>query len=208
MVHIPFPFPHDMSSARIRIARKAGWIEVITLFPKHFDINISPFPVVRDTDAERTVVWSLPRLLINSLPTIILANSNPLGWIHSNLKSSFAADEIVSFKNHLSEHMAQMIYEKYSIYSILCSTCDFEGTDLRVKERISDVIMLQQNDSLQRIRAFIFIDGIKLDSSNHTVIADTYMWPVTTEIAERHKHDIESLARNALLIKCEPKVLL
>src|SRR5579859_1076694 len=32
--------------------------------------------------------------------------------------------------------------------------------------------------------------------------------PITAEMAERRKHDIENLARSAFQIKCEPKVLL
>jgi hypothetical protein len=119
--------------------------------------------------------------------------------VKANLDSMFSAKEIDSLIGvDKPEDMTPLTRIKYSVYNVLAAACSGSG------KLISNVFMLQQE---RTIRAFILIDDIKLDSSAHTIVADAYIWPLTNETAKTHRRDIVDLARRAVSIECDAKVL-
>ena len=208
IAHVPFPYPHDKDNARLRISRKGGWFEIIAKFETNFKIDTIPFPLVRDSTAMSTTSWNLPRVVIDLLPTLDLSNSRQLEWIRANLKSMFTADEIVVMNDHGSEEAIGMsaVSRTYTLLSFFAAPLSKDVMDLESVRRglLSGIVMLQQHDGTSDTpRAFIFVDSIKLHSSTDTVVADAYIWPLTSEVVERHSYDIKNLARHSLPVQCE-----
>jgi hypothetical protein len=95
IAQVLLPHPHDKDTARLRIFRKGGRFEIISQFETSFKVDTIPVPLIKDSTAMSTVSWTLPRVVIDLLPTLDLSNSRQLEWIRANLKSMFTRDEIV-----------------------------------------------------------------------------------------------------------------
>jgi len=161
-----------------------------------FNVDTITFPELRDSTAQTTVRWNLPRLVITSLPTLKLSNSPPAEWLQANIDSMFSENELLALGTGKPEDLTPVNSIKLSLYSGLAAAC---GSG----RHSSNVFMLQQQAV---IGAFVFIDNIKLDSSAHSIVADAYVLPLTYEVGTKHKRDIEDLARHAISVECDAKV--
>ena len=203
-VRVAFPFPQDKDTARIRIARKSGWIEVIATIQNYSDVSkpvAVTFPITRNFGSQSTVSWNMPRLVLDALPTLnTVSNSRQRDWLSVHLKSMHSAEEIALLNAGKVENLVKSNYVKYAT-SVIFSP--FHKSNADFAEYLPGVVMLWERfDNSGTARAILFIDNIKLESSADSVVADAYLWPLNPDVIRRCKPLLEPLVEGAQPLSC------
>ncbi|KAJ7746839.1 hypothetical protein DFH07DRAFT_889361 [Mycena maculata] len=170
-----FPFPIDGTRAKVRIARKSGWIEVEA--PARYGLDSSSeFPSLKITSVlaqgRRPVVWNIPRVNLASLPIMeakLLDRHNLTLTVHCDLSFS---DREQSLRKNSSQYLIVQIKE--TIMAL------FAGI---IQQKGPNVIRLSNPDD-GGIYTIIFCNGIRMDLSSHTFIVDACVLPLTEDLME------------------------
>ena len=205
---VHFPYPHNNTNPRLRISRKRGWFEIIVEFETSFKLDSALFPVVRDFKVQSTVSWNLPRVVVDMLPPLNLANEISLDWIRPSLKSMCSASEIVHFSDHgprntvLEKSKAHMLMSSF----ITAWLMERSGSHEARGAGSSSIFLQNTGAALDPTGTFIFLDSIRLHSSSDGIIANAYTFTITSEILEDHLKEVKHLMQHSFPIKCEPEV--
>ncbi|TFK74159.1 hypothetical protein BDN72DRAFT_813396 [Pluteus cervinus] len=174
---ISFPFPIDGERARLRIARKSSYLEVVVPLSGNQiagGYNINQFPVISAAQERALVVWNLHRLHLPRLPALHLTNQSKVEkWLYGHLALMFSDRE-----RDIRERMVEdgeggnvLVSIKDSLYSILRISADRRGRcAFGLSERARGGIY-----------AMIFVADLRLDLASHTVVADSFILPLTEE---------------------------
>src|SRR5208282_2428242 len=88
-----FPFPVDGKSAKHRIARTSGWIEVVAPLAvaifESFGYEKTPWPVIRKDDAVTN--WNMSNINFSNLPRIEPESS--ISWYGAHLQHMYSDRE-------------------------------------------------------------------------------------------------------------------
>ena len=157
-----FPFPVDGKSAKLRIARTSGWIEVnVPLNPLGLGTSgylQAPWPVIRDPKS--VCNWNLPSVNFSSLPPIKTKSSIP--WYIPHLENMYSDCEQQRDSFTL---MDPLTHVKICLLDIFKCINLLSSQTLRVRFGI------RQGDNI----FVFFITGLFLDSSAHNVVAQAYV---------------------------------
>lgn len=190
-IEIALPFPSEYPTALLRVARKSGWIEVITRFTKGtsgLSFNFTTFPVIKDATGGY-YSWNMPRLAIKLLPQLRLSTHNKL-WSGVNLSGTFAAGELKIREKHIKDPVSgdPMVDLKENIGMIFR---DHEGSENSKMQPPHKVFFL--NVEKAGIMSIIFLVGMRLTTNGDTLVADSYVLPLNPLLGSAFRKELAVL---------------
>ena len=157
-----FPFPVVGATARLRVSRTNGWMEVIVPLISKSNHVTTPFPLQRSISTVST--WNLPYINFHQLPKLDMTDPEAKMWKQFHLLSMFTDHEM--FLRQKRDDMMTSI--KNSIHAMLAPS-----------KRI-----IQLKCGTESIT--FLMSGWYLDLNSHCVIADVYiLFNVSIESVER-----------------------
>ena len=178
-----FPFPVSSQGLRILVARKSGWIEVISrLLPAQISESAhegNPLPLVRDK-RYGLCPWNMPYLNFNALPKIGAGEYKVMqdSWFRLHLFGMYADYEAPLINGPDTEKHGCLF--------------EFKKSLLHVFEFIADgnpaepiVFTLAPNDSQMFVAGgplLFFCTGLYLDTNNSSIVAEVYVVPMTVSL--------------------------
>jgi len=186
------PFPFDRSLARIRIARKSGWVEAIVPFTMNCSkssFNFSRLVILKE-NPRQFYCWNLPRLLLNIFPLLDLDTKNKLDWINPNISSAFSVREHAIRKKLVKGISTgdEFVDFKMNMHTLFTSS---SGTalskDMKIKPR-RRVFFLDEEE--WGIMSVIFVVSVRLEQCDNTLVVDSYVLPLVPDIVERYSREL------------------
>ncbi|KAL4262904.1 MUB1/samB family protein [Pleurotus pulmonarius] len=191
---IYWPLVIDNAASKVRIARKSAWIEVelptASLDIKHKSLalsNVSPL----SRDRGQVAPWIFHRVNLATSPKIDLSRSHAAGYISVNSTLQMSQRErgiaIRRGTSGTTEDSDALVGMKHGIHCIITAACgvDAPSQACAFTLRAQDV----------GIYCFIFIAGVCLDLSAHTVVADAYVLSLTESLIANNDRMPYILAR-------------
>ncbi|KAJ6496758.1 hypothetical protein DFH09DRAFT_1204932 [Mycena vulgaris] len=169
-----YPFPVDGTRAKIRIARKSGWIEVEA--PVRLD-SASPLVDFTVTSVSvqdrRPIVWNIHRVNFSSLP--VIQGTTCLDRFSSKIQfnCSFAFSDR-EWSDHQSTAKPILVSVKETITSLF----------KRIIEPSGPPVMLLRDSLAENggIYTAFYCNEIRLDPASHTFVVDACILPLTTAL--------------------------
>ncbi|KAF7425963.1 hypothetical protein PC9H_008325 [Pleurotus ostreatus] len=176
---IYWPLVIDNTASKVRIARKSAWIEVelptASLDIKHKNLalsNVSPL----SRDRGQVAPWIFHRVSLAISPKIDLSRSHAAGYIAMNSTLQMSQREIAIRRgtSGTTEDSDALVEMKHGIHCMITAACGIDAP------RQSCAFTLRAQDV--GIYCIIFIAGVCLDLSAHTVVADAYVLSLTESL--------------------------
>jgi hypothetical protein len=189
-MEIVLPFPSEYCRSHVRIARKSGWIEVVTKFSTNASgssFNFASFPIIKEAKG-CYYSWNLPRLSSQLLPRLKLSTNNN-NWIKMNISAAFSIRERVVRERHLKDQVSGdiMVDLKENIFSLFIEAG-------KSKLEHPKVFFLHMQNS--GIMTLIFLVGMRLDSNSSTIVADSYILPLNPILVSTLRKELSILRAN------------
>ncbi|KAL6305441.1 hypothetical protein BKA93DRAFT_213686 [Sparassis latifolia] len=190
-----YPFPIDGSQAKLRVARKSGWVEAIVpvsrpLKGSFCTKNFSPII----TPNGPPILWNIHRVNLDHLPVIDVAQ--------------------VQLSSRLNSHFAMAFSDREASLRQQFASLSTPPPDLllQVKDTIQCLLSRTMKKNARRMFALadparggiytiIFVNDVRLDLPSHTVVADVCILPLTTGRVNNLGQIMHSLAANGKMIK-------
>jgi len=204
-VEIALPFPALASTARIRVARKSGWIEVITPIitsPSESSFNFTRFPVIKQA-AGSYYPWNMSRLYPEVLPRLKLSTKNDLSWINTNVSGSFSSRERLLREKHTKDITTgdNLVDLKDGIFSLFMNGAGIGSSGISKSTSGPTTFFLDMEGG--GIMTIIFLVGIRLDTNDATVVADSYVLPLVPELVAIFGKELFALSqKGGVTLKC------
>ncbi|KAJ3209479.1 hypothetical protein HDU67_006178 [Dinochytrium kinnereticum] len=223
VVMVAFPYPVDGGCAKLRIARKSGYVEVLVPvaghklaggFPAH-----SRFPLVllKTAGSNPRVFpspWNIHRVNLDRLPLLQIWGTSPdqaKTGIRPLLRS---AREKLS---HVSAHLNMAFTERERAMKSL-DFDDYSGTDVfvDVKESIAHLfarylgigddglqtsLFALDNPDENGVYAILFVSGVRLDVAAGTFVLDACVLPLTVPLIMKHQTAIAALHQSGSMMR-------
>lgn len=192
---VTFPFVIEASSAKVRVARQSGWVEVNIcilcissprlLITKQVVVPPSllwrggragettrRFPIVRRKGLY--LPWNIHYLNLDSLPSLSTAQKSSLSWLNLHVTLAFSDRENVARKSDTLDGLGNV---KNSLHVIFNTACGFQG-------KKTNLFALNRR-AKGGIDTLIFIADLRLDLPNHTIVADAFVLPLNDSLVQR-----------------------
>ncbi|KAF8655051.1 hypothetical protein AX16_003252 [Volvariella volvacea WC 439] len=172
---VSYPYPIDGTKNRLRISRKNAYIEAIAPLSGHLDpggYTLNLTPVFNQGGIVSS--WNVHHLDVSRLPRIDhLKKAQFDRWFNSHVSFMFSDRERL-IRTGTSGKRELLVELKDSLYSF------FIGATGLQSEKCS-VIGLTDPDQ-GGIYTVIFVQGLYLDLSAHTIVIDAFVMPLTQKI--------------------------
>ena len=170
-----YPFPLASESPRIRIARKSGWIEVVASLLSPQIAGASPkdcIPLIRDKRYGLTM-WNAPYINFRQLPRISASEFTDMvdTWLPCHLFGMYSAYETPLLG---PEKHGVFLEFKKSLLSVFEYIARTGGAESSVFTLAPMDLMMESGGPL-----LFFSTGLYLDGNSNTVVAETYVVPMT-----------------------------
>ncbi|TFK74173.1 hypothetical protein BDN72DRAFT_103167 [Pluteus cervinus] len=189
---ISFPYPVDNAGVKLHIIRKSFLIEVMVPIAGHSASGgfSHTTPVVYTPSGP--VSWNVHYVNLDKMPALNI--NNPEAYIHAlyphvSLIFSDKENEIRDTFGPQGTTPVPSIELKDSIFSILLTSSGMEGETDRVYG-IGD----PENGGTNTM---IFIMGIRLDLSAHTIVGDAFVLPIDKKGSGHYKRPLVALSKKA-----------
>src|SRR5271155_5516842 len=169
---VNFPYPIAKDSIHLRIARKSGWIEIISslVAPPTLDpISQDPFPLIREHEGIST--WNLGYINFRRLPEISvpIAPTGPNIWLVIHLYDMYSLYHTSTTRTpHLLRPLGDV---KRYIQNMIVYVGGYVPVLQRVWTFESD------NEPFPKELAVV-VTGLFLDNNSHSVVAEGYVLPL------------------------------
>ncbi|KAI0051379.1 hypothetical protein FA95DRAFT_1485634 [Auriscalpium vulgare] len=193
-----FPFPVDHSRVKLRIARKSHFVEVIIPVSGPFTaggFSVDPFPVI--FQEHTPTVWNMHRLHLDSLPFVsIERKANLDSWLNTHVSLMMSDRERAIMNGGKTtgnqDPLQTLVDVKESLHAIFVQYAGIQG------EKRADVFALHE-PTMGGGYTLLFITGLRLDCSAHTVVLDAFVLPITDAIMPRVGPAIPRLMKEGLV---------
>ncbi|KAI5988215.1 hypothetical protein EDD15DRAFT_1391097 [Pisolithus albus] len=180
---ISFPFPVDTANAKLRIARKSKYVEVVA--PMTLTLNVKRESKIAGNfrtafDCGVPTLWSMHRVSLDRCPTFKFPKSrNAFNWLRPHLGLSFSQRERASReRGALPGSMPDTFVSlKDSLHCLLVSAAGLEGP------RQAEFALWNPDED--EFYATILVTDIRLDLGSHTVVADSWIIPGSSDIRNK-----------------------
>ncbi|KIN92918.1 hypothetical protein M404DRAFT_91962, partial [Pisolithus tinctorius Marx 270] len=190
---VSFPLPVDIADAKLRVARKSKYVEVI-----------APMVLALDVKGERNItggfrttfdsgvptLWGMHRVNLDRCPSFELSQSqNAFDWFNAHTLHMFSERE------HTSRVQGALLGR---IPDTITSLKETLRTLFRLATGLKGEIHAEFalcNPSKGDLYAIILVTGIRLDLAAHTVVADSWIIPKSDKVQDklRRGREIPSL---------------
>ncbi|KAJ6125524.1 hypothetical protein N7471_012841 [Penicillium samsonianum] len=189
-----FPAPVLDSTAKVRIARKSSYLELVADIAKSTDwstLRSFMYPVFLDSGSP--ALWNMPHVNLSSLPTIDLTNpsSERLKWLRVHLPTMWSASETaLKFNPSLSAspNARARVDFKDGLFHIFLGFSGTAGPQASVYG-----IDCPEEKGVQML---IFVSKMLLDVSNRTVVLDAAVLPLYIDLMPEIMPALQEMANS------------
>ncbi|KAF9527999.1 hypothetical protein CPB83DRAFT_855164 [Crepidotus variabilis] len=173
-----FPFPVRGRQRKTRIARRSSYIEVEVPIRPHFEnhaeLSLNYFPMARSSTSFNLV--NMHYVNLDALPTLPTLPTDKLVWLNTHLGLMLSDSERVAqrFDPDNLEAMGMLVNLKESIAHCFLNFSGLKGE--RCRYPISTL-----SESEIGTNCIIFINALKLDVAENTVVLDACVVPGTLQ---------------------------
>ncbi|KIJ15484.1 hypothetical protein PAXINDRAFT_162991 [Paxillus involutus ATCC 200175] len=195
---IGFPLPVDAANAKLRIARKSMYIEVI--IPPSLSTDVKSEHTIEKKfspvlEAGLPVLRNVHRINLDRCPPFKLSrNPGAFNWFVPHVSLMFSNRERVIRGKQSPTVKDTLVNLKDTLHTLLLSVAGVEGNPSRS-------VFALRNTSTQEDLVFIFVTDLRLDVGSHTVLADAWITPGTSTIQKKLKelnlHDVIAIKTDA-----------
>ncbi|KAF2502343.1 hypothetical protein BU16DRAFT_554409 [Lophium mytilinum] len=191
-----FPIPVLESRCRVRIARKSSYVEVVAtaLVPSAFaqrpDMVYLMFP-----EKSNDVLWNVPYTSSDYLPILDVAKKAEMQWLVTHISMMFSANERQMKRENRSAGAFFPVHDdlrtnfKDSLFTMFMNFSVPKGRRLRIFG------INQPEDG--GLHAIFFIQSLRLDLANATVLLDGAVLVLTDNVCENIRPFIAALSADA-----------
>jgi hypothetical protein len=162
-----FPYPVIARRANIKVNRKAGWIEITIPLAsdKEGGYIANRFPVRGQPD--QLCNWNLPTVSFDILTRIDKITDDVSKWVIPHLDTILSKREFQLLTANPQVNVPAFTLFKKSIYDILC----------RLSRTPQTILSCIQANADDRERIYLVIDGLYLNDTTHSVVAEAFVLP-------------------------------
>ncbi|KAI0701054.1 hypothetical protein BC835DRAFT_296067 [Cytidiella melzeri] len=196
---LSYPSLVDASRAKIRIARKSGWVEVIAPMCGAAGLRPNKFIVVGETGSLAS--WNFHRIHLERMPALDMNRKDDFEWLRQHAIWT-VSDKERDMVNTSCKDTPAIVHVKRSIISMLHKAVGIDGK----KSRIFGL----HKASGGGIATLLFIEDLRLDLASHTVVADGYVLPLNNLSAAHLLDKLSALHHGADLAQfsCEDEEII
>ncbi|KAI6046409.1 hypothetical protein EDC04DRAFT_2558274 [Pisolithus marmoratus] len=188
---VSFPLPIDVGNAKLRVARKSKYIEVV-----------APMKLTLDDKGERNItgsfrttfdrgvptLWGMHRVNLDRCPSFKLSeNQKAFDWLGPHVAHMFSEREDVSYAQRV---ILGRIPDTFTSLKASLRSLFFLATGLGGETHAEFALCTPSKGD---IYAFILVTGIRLDLASHTVVVDAWLVPKPDDIQDKLGREISSL---------------
>ncbi|GJE85083.1 DUF4470 and zf-MYND domain-containing protein [Phanerochaete sordida] len=182
---LSFPFVVDATQAKLRVARKSSWIEVVAspCSPIRDDLPVEArFPLT--VHAHSQSLWAIHRVTMDQLPILQTDNvsAEQIDWLKLHAVLAISDREGGARANGNSDIMGKL---KGTIFTILEWAAGLSTQKIAVFEL---------NNTPVGIDTLIFVQNLRLDLSAHAVVADAYVLTLSPALFAKIRHLLPRLS--------------
>ncbi|KAI6100532.1 hypothetical protein F5141DRAFT_303100 [Pisolithus sp. B1] len=182
---ISFPFPVDTANAKLRIARKSKYVQVVA--PMTLTLNIKRESNIAGNfrtafDCGVPTLWSMHRLNLDRCPSFKLSRSrNAFDWFRPHMELTFSQRERASRERSTLPGSTPdtFVSLKDSLHCFFVSAAGLKGPN--------EAEFTLWNPEEDEFYATILVTNIRLDLGSHTVVADSWIIPGSSDIRDKLK---------------------
>ena len=200
-----FPTPVLEARAKLRIARKSSYVEVIAPVATFLDQDSFPdFVYPLFLDQSPPVSWAVPYLDLIGLPVLDLKRKKDLEWLNLHTTFMFSARERIMRETEQTGNdglrtNVRLNY-KESLFTMFMSV-----SGLQTPKRIS--LFALSDEKQGGIHIILIGCRLRLDLSNHTVVLEGAVLPLTKEIIVKIQTFLQATMIDTLQIKVDENEL-
>lgn len=200
-----FPTPVVEARAKLRIARKLSYVEVIAPVATFLDQDpFSDFVFPLFLDQSPPVSWVVPFLDLTGLPVLDLNRKKDLEWLNLHTTFMFSARERIMRETEQTGndglHTNVRLNYKESLFTMFMSV-----SGLQQAKRIS--LFALSNEKQGGIHIILIGCRLRLDLSNHTVVIEGAVLPLTKELITKIQTFLQANSGDMLQIKVDDNEL-
>ncbi|EGN92847.1 hypothetical protein SERLA73DRAFT_172514 [Serpula lacrymans var. lacrymans S7.3] len=168
-----FPFAIDVAESKVQVARKSKYIEIVSPLSLGYvkgrpDILVGKFLLVMQ--GQTATLWNVHRVNLDRLPLLKDEDSGKVRWMNHHLCLMYSDREIKVLQD-------VMVNLKNSICMMFTSFIGFPNAR---KRPLAFGLFIP---SIANVYTIIFMTGIRLDLSSHTVVANVWVMPLPLPIS-------------------------
>ncbi|KAI0033269.1 hypothetical protein K488DRAFT_48122 [Vararia minispora EC-137] len=195
---VGFPFPVLGSQAKLRLARKSLYIEVVVP-PSHGlkpdGMRLNRFPIVRASGDGHPLLypWNIHRVNFSVLPAFNIQLKAMRKWLKIHFGSTFSTTELSLIKKTSVPEADAFTFVKENVYTLFeRATATADGPPARVFSLVDP----ETNNS----DSIILVNSVRFDLPCHTFVCDAFFVPLTKEVIGRHEQAFNLLVRPSGLV--------
>ncbi|KIK13866.1 hypothetical protein PISMIDRAFT_371194 [Pisolithus microcarpus 441] len=182
---ISFPLPIDTANAKLRIARKSKYVEVVA--PMTLTLNVKGESDISGNfrtafDCGVPTLWNMHRVNLDRCPPFKLSKSpKAFDWLGLHIGLMFSQRERMSRARRASPESTTpdtLMNLKSSLYTLLVAATGLGGP-------IQTEFFLCNAE--EKCYATILVTDIRLDLGSHTIVADSWIIPWSNDIQNKLK---------------------
>ncbi|KII85956.1 hypothetical protein PLICRDRAFT_56433 [Plicaturopsis crispa FD-325 SS-3] len=181
--NVCLPYPVDGANAKLRVARKSSYIEVVApLSGPRTDAAsaVNPFPLIHHRGS--LVAWNIHRLNLKRLP--LLDTTGNISWLSLHLFFMFSDQERPAQTSGVSRPLPTRRTALTDIKTSIHTMLDMFSRPPDVSSRVFGLNCESAPGSTGGLDTLIFVMGLRLDNANHTVVADCCILPITKALLD------------------------
>ncbi|KAH7926984.1 hypothetical protein BV22DRAFT_1032325 [Leucogyrophana mollusca] len=200
---VAFPLPVDATRAKLRVARKSKYIEVVAPLLLSNVVSgentlLGKFPII--FQGRDSTLWNVHRVQLDRLPVLRIKNpANVEPWFvpHVSLMMSDREKRLREQANGTNQVSNDALMNlKDSLHVILISAAGLQGRKPRTAFGLTD-------PSTVGGYTLIFVSNVRLDLGSHTVVADSWVLPLTHALVEKLSPALGRLTPHLLQVKTD-----
>ncbi|KAH7883192.1 hypothetical protein F5I97DRAFT_1902858 [Phlebopus sp. FC_14] len=179
---IGFPLPVDVSNAKLRIARKSMYVEIIAPMSLSTDVR-GEQDITKKFHAfferGRPTLWNIHRVNLDRCPPFKLSKKpNAFNWFVPHVSLMFSKRERAARSKRSPTANDTLINLKDTLHTLLLSVAGVEG-------RPPQFTFALYNTSTSETYAFIIVTALRLDIGSHTLLADAWIAPAMSVVQSK-----------------------
>ncbi|TDL18060.1 hypothetical protein BD410DRAFT_753746 [Rickenella mellea] len=193
-----YPFPVDGGQAKLRIARKSGWIEVVAplsgprISGGYF---IKNFPTLLTQDS-RPTVWNIHRINLERLPVISTSKTGLTEWIPPHVSMALSDRE----RDHREKATSEPILARVILAQVKGT---LRSLFMNAIQPGAKRVFALSDGAGTGIYTIIFLNQLRLDVASHTLVADTCILPLTMHLVATFSDVIADVTHGGKMVSME-----
>ncbi|KAH9917684.1 uncharacterized protein BXZ73DRAFT_80803 [Epithele typhae] len=176
---VAYPLPVLGAMHKLRLARKSGYVEIVVPVSVPCStlevMRFNPSPIVK-SDTNSFHPWNIHRVTLEKLPLLKLPSKGPpLDWFNNHVCSAFSLRERAN--RDAKNHADVLMCVKDTIHALMARSVGLFGAPSRV--------FSLRDEPTGDSDTILFIHGIRLDLSSHTLVADASVLPLTPTVLDK-----------------------